>query len=211
MGGTETGPAVREARNKRERDIMHKLMRGRPGCAATAAARGVVRRLLWLLCGGLVLACAGALAQPQTAASATALDLPLKNEAEYTAQLNAELKAAHEARERHRVRMRWVAAATLSCLAIGLAALVVWALRSRQPRAVRLSRLVLWVPCLLLASAWFFPWSLYAAGVFAPAFPVVWWKRALPWWELGLASVLYLPALLLTWFVFKTMAAMGAG
>ncbi|WP_108016437.1 hypothetical protein [Acidovorax sp. CF316] len=178
---------------------------------AVAFARGAAM----LLCGALMLPCAGAGAQPgaapATAASAAALDLPLKNEAEYTAQLNAELQAAHEDRERRRERARWISAVTLLCLVAGLVALAWWALRSRQPRAVRWSRLALWTPCLLLASAWFFPWSLYAAAVFAPAFPVVWWRRALPWWELGVALVLYLPALVFTWFVFRTLAAMGAG
>ncbi|EJE49951.1 hypothetical protein PMI14_05521 [Acidovorax sp. CF316] len=190
---------------------MNNPVRRWSGCMAVAFARGAAM----LLCGALMLPCAGAGAQPgaapATAASAAALDLPLKNEAEYTAQLNAELQAAHEDRERRRERARWISAVTLLCLVAGLVALAWWALRSRQPRAVRWSRLALWTPCLLLASAWFFPWSLYAAAVFAPAFPVVWWRRALPWWELGVALVLYLPALVFTWFVFRTLAAMGAG
>lgn len=194
---------------------MKNLVLASPACMAVAIASAAAMRLL-LLCGGLVLACAGAMAQPQTgegpatAASAAPLDLPLKNEAEYTARLNAELQAAHEDRERRRERVRWISAATLSGLAIGFVALAWWAVRSRQARVVRLSRMVLWTPCMLLASAWFFPWSLYAAAAFAPAFPVAWWKRALPWWELGVASVLYLPALVFTWFVFKALAGMGA-
>lgn len=194
---------------------MKNLVLASPACMAVAIASAAAMRLL-LLCGGLVLACAGAMAQPQpgegpaTAASAAPLDLPLKNEAEYTARLNAEFQAAHEDRERRRERARWISAATLSGLAIGFVALAWWAVRSRQARVVRLSRMALWTPCMLLASAWFFPWSLYAAAAFAPAFPVVWWKRALPWWELGVASVLYLPALVFTWFVFKALAGMGA-
>ena len=195
---------------------MHKLVRRGFSCTAmVVACSAAVRR--WLLCGALVLAGPGAMAQPQSVqapaatASAAALDLPLKNEEEYTARLNAELQAAHEDRERRRARAQWISTATLSGLLIAFAALVGWTLRSRQPRVVRLSRLALWTPCLLLASAWFFPWSLYGAAALAPAFAVVWWKRALPWWELGVATVLYLPALVFTWFVFTTLAAMGRG
>jgi hypothetical protein len=193
------------------------------GCSAIAIVGSAARRLS-LLCGGLVLACAGALAQPQpqpqpgqvpiTAASASStapLDLPLKNEEEYTARLNVELQAAHEDRQQRRERARWISAAAVSGLAIGFAVLAGWALRSRQPRVVRISRMALWTPCLVLASAWFFPWSLYAAAAWAPALAVVWWKRALPWWELGVASALYLSALVFTWLVFRTLAGMMGG
>lgn len=195
---------------------MQDLVRGWAERIAIAFARGMPRRHL-LLCGALALVGVEATAQPRlgvepaTAASTAPLDLPLKNEAEYTARLNADLQAAHEDRERRRERARWISAACVSGLVIGFAALSGWALRSRQPRVVRLSRLALWTPCLLLASAWFFPWSLYAAAALAPVFAVVWWKRALPWWELGVASALYLPALVFTWLVFRTLAGMGGG
>ncbi|MBB6558309.1 hypothetical protein HNP48_000973 [Acidovorax soli] len=142
---------------------------------------------------------------------AASYELPLPNEAEYTAQLNAHLQAAHEDRERRRERARWISAGCVSGLLISFTVLAGWALRSRQPRAVRLSRLALWTPCLLLACAWFFPWSLFAAAALAPVFALVWWRRALPWWELGLATALYLPALVFTWLVFRTLARMGAG
>lgn len=100
----------------------------------------------------------------------------MRNEEEYTARLNAQLQAAQEDRDRRRERSRWVAVVTLSGLVIAFVALAGWALRSRQPRAVRLSRLALWTPCLLLASAWFFPWSLYAAAAGVAALVVVWGK-----------------------------------
>ena len=170
----------------------------------------------FLLCAGLAFA-AGApgpgeeMAAPSTAQAPASRELPLRNEEEYTAQLNAQLQAAQEDRERRRERSRWVAVVTLSGLVIAFVALAGWALRSRQPRAVRLSRLALWTPCLPLASAWFFPWSLYAAAAGVAALVVVWGKRALPWWELGVATALYLPALVVTWLVFKTLAGMGAG
>lgn len=218
MREEETGPAAM-CRAANRGSCMKKLVRRWPGCRAAAIAGRTATRLS-LLYGGLVLACAGAVAQPQSgagpatsalAASAAPLDLPLKNEAEYTDRLNAELQAAHVQRERHRERARWISAATVSGLVIGFAALAGWALRSRQSRTVRLSRLVLWTPCLLLASAWFFPWSLYAAAAWVPALALVWWKRALPWGELGVASALYLSALVFTGLVFRTLAGMDGG
>ena len=78
----------------------------------------------------------------------------MRNEEEYTAQLNAQLQAAQEDRDRRRERSRWVAVVTLSGLVIAFVALAGWALRSRQPRAVRLSRLALWTPCLANAAVW---------------------------------------------------------
>ena len=127
----------------------------------------------FLLCAGLALA-AGApgpgeeMAAPSTAQAPASRELPLRNEEEYTAQLNAQLnaqlQAAQEDRERRRERSRWMVVVTLSGLVIAFVALAGWALRSRQPRAVRLSRLAL-----------------------------------------------YLPALVVNWLVFKTLAGMGAG
>ena len=47
----------------------------------------------------------------------------MRNEEEYTAQLNAQLQAAQEDRDRRRERSRWVAVVTLSGLVIAFVAL----------------------------------------------------------------------------------------
>ncbi|RQO81804.1 hypothetical protein [Acidovorax sp. FJL06] len=136
---------------------------------------------------------------------------PTQEELARTAEINAWLDEKRAAQEASRIRHRWVTAGVALGLTVGFIALVRRTWRSGRSLAFKCSRVLLWAPCFLLASVWWFPPSLWVAFAWAPALVWVWWKRALSWWELGVASALYLSALVFTWLVFRTLAAMGAG
>ncbi|MBV7543855.1 hypothetical protein [Acidovorax sp. sic0104] len=139
---------------------------------------------------------------------------PTADELARTAEINAWLDAKRAAQEASRVRDRWVSAAVFLALAAGFVTLVWRTWRSERPPVFKRSRVVLWAPCFLLASAWWFPPSLLAAIALAPALLWVWWTRALSWRELCTASALYVCAAGGLWTVFSVLAGLanqGAG
>lgn len=136
---------------------------------------------------------------------------PTQEEIDWAREINARLDAQRIAHEQSLERQRWIRAVVPPGLLAGWAIFVVLAWRGARPLAARRSRVLLWTPCFLLAAAWCFPQLLLVALGLLPVLAWVWWKRALPWWEVGTASALYLPALALTWVVFRTLAAMGRG
>lgn len=195
---------------------MQNLVWGWLGRAAAAfAGAGAIRRML--LCGALALGCAGAMAQaltgegPATAASVAPPDLPLKNEAEYTADINEWLDHTRRLQEEGRVRHKRITIGVVSALVAGFLGLLLHTWRSGRPMAFKVSRVLLWAPLFLLAGVWFFPSTILVVMGCAPVMLGVWWRRALSWWELSVASALYLSALVFTWLVFRTLAGMGGG
>lgn len=195
---------------------MQNLVRGWLGRPAAAfAGRRAIRRVL--LCGALALGCAGAMAQalpgagPTSAASVAPMDLPLKNEAGYTADINEWLDHNRRQREEGQVRHGRITIGVVSALVAGFLGLLLHTWRSGRPMAFKISRVLLWAPLFLLAGVWFFPSIILVAIGCAPVLLGVWWRRALSWWELSIASALYLSALVFTWLVFRTLAGMGGG
>ena len=182
-----------------------------------------MQNLVWgwlgrmLLCGALALGCAGAMAQaltgegPATAAPVAPPDLPLKNEAEYTADINEWLDHTRRLQEEGRVRHWRITIGVVLALVAGFLGLLLHTWRSGRPMAFKISRVLLWAPLFLLAGVWFFPSIILMVMGCAPVMLGVWWRRALSWWELSIASALYLPALVFTWLVFRTLAGMGGG
>lgn len=157
-----------------------------------------------LACALMALACDMAVASP-------ASELPLPNEAEYTAGINAWLDQKNAGRAADQLRWQRIVAVVSSALVLGFVAFVWHTLRLRKPFAFRISRLLLWIPCFLLAGAWFYSALLLVATALAPAILGIWWKRALSWWELGVGTVLCLAMLAVMWVVFSVLAGLGTG
>ena len=157
-----------------------------------------------LACALMAWACDMAVASP-------AAELPLPNEAEYTAEVNAWLEQQNAKSAADQLRWQRTVAGVSSALVLGFLALVWHTWRLRKPLAFRISRLLLWAPCFLLAGAWFLSPLLLAATALAPAILGIWWKRVLSWWELGVGTVLCLAMLAGVWAVFSVLAGLGAG
>ncbi len=148
---------------------------------------------------------------PRPAARAASSERPLPNEAEYTAEINEWLDHNRRQREEGQVRHERITIGMVSSLVAGFLGLLLHTWRSGRPMAFKISRVLLWAPLFLLAGVWFFPSIVLVAMGCAPVLLGVWWRRALPWWELSIASALYLSALVFTWLVFRTLAGMGGG
>ena len=157
---------------------------------------------MWKSCM-YVLACALMAWVCDMAVASPAPELPLPNEAAYTAKVNAWLQQQNEEKAADQLRWQRTAAGVSSALVLGFLVFVWHTWRLRKPLTVRISRLLLWTPCFLLAGAWFFSPLLLAATALAPAILGIWWKRVLSWWELGVGTVLYLAALAGVWAVFS--------
>lgn len=145
------------------------------------------------------------------AARAASRELPLQNEAEYTAGINEWLDHNRRQREEGQAQYERVTIGVVLALVVGFLGLLLHTWRSGRPMAFKISRVLLWAPLFLLAGVWFFPSIILVVLGCAPVLVGVWWRRALSWWELSIASALYLPALVFTWLVFRTLAGMGSG
>ena len=157
-----------------------------------------------LACALMVWACDMAVASP-------APELPLPNEAEYTAGVNAWLEQQNAGRAADQLRWQRTVAGVSSALVLGFLVFVWHTWRLRKPLAFRISRLLLWTPGFLLAGAWFLSPLLLAATALAPVILGIWWKRVLSWWELGVGTVLCLAMLAGVWAVFSVLGGLGAG
>lgn len=158
-----------------------------------------------------VLACALMAWTCDMAVASPAPELPLPNEAEYTAEINAWLNQKNAGRAADQLRWQRIAVGVSSALVLGFVAFVWHTLRLREPLAFRISRLLLWTPSFLLAGAWFLSPLLLVATALAPAILGIWWKRVLSWWELGVGTALCLAMLAMVWVVFSVLAGLGTG
>jgi hypothetical protein len=145
------------------------------------------------------------------AVRAASRELPLQNEAEYTAGINEWLDHNRRQREEGQAQYERVTLGVVSALVVGFLGLLLHTWLSGRPMAFKVSRVLLWAPLFVLAGLWFFPAMILVAMGWAPVLIGIWWRRALSWWELSIASALYLPALVFTWLVFRTLAGMGGG
>ena len=160
--------------------------------------------LLVVICALMAGACDMAVASPVP-------ELPLPNEAEYTAQVNAWLEQQNAGRAADQLRWQRIVAGVSTGLVLGFVVFVWHTWRLRKTLTFRISRLLLWTPCFLLAGAWFFSPLLLAATALALAIPWIWWRHALSWWELGLGTFLNVAMLAGVWTVFSVLAGLGTG
>ena len=159
--------------------------------------------LLVVICVLMAGACDMAVASPVP-------ELPLPNEAEHTAEINAWLDERNAGRATEQLRWQRIVAGVSSALVLGFVVFVWQTWRLRKSLVFRISRLLLWTPCFLLAAAWFWP-LLLAGTTLAPVILGIWWKRALSWWELGVGTVLCLAMLAVIWMVFSVLGGLGRG
>lgn len=158
-----------------------------------------------------ILVCALMVSAGDMAVASSAPELPLPNEAEYTAEINAWLDERNAGKAADQLRWQRTVAGVSSALVLGFAVFVWHTWRLRKPLVFRISRLLLWTPCFLLAGGWFLSPLLLAGTTLVPVILGIWCKRALSWWELGVGTGLCLAMLAVIWMVFSVLGGLGKG